>query len=260
MNPDFIPAVCPNCGGKLQVNPAVDTLICQFCGTEHLIRRNVSGAVSLEAFARCPLCKRNDQVEKATAILNKQTSRSDGIVPQQRIFTDGQGHTYTRMVNVQVQSTQTSDLAKRLTPPSAPPTRATGRPIILLLIFAILSFAAGACCFIFSALGLLQSSNFSQPYEQLGSSMTSALVCSIPLVLGAVGMSVLWFFLRKKEQQRLAQEQNGINITYRRWQQALARWQKLYYCGRDDIVFVPGESNCANVSDMLGYLYAFPEK
>jgi hypothetical protein len=35
----------------------------------------------------------------------------------------------------------------------------------------------------------------------------------------------------------------------------MSRWEKLYYCGRDDIIFIPGEKTCSNVADMLVYLY-----
>lgn len=62
---DFITLNCPSCGGKLKVQPNAETLVCHFCGSEHMVRRNNSG-VSLERFARCPTCGRNDKSRKAT--------------------------------------------------------------------------------------------------------------------------------------------------------------------------------------------------
>lgn len=44
---DFITLSCPNCGGKLQITPDVERFACQFCGYEHIVRRN-GGTVSLE--------------------------------------------------------------------------------------------------------------------------------------------------------------------------------------------------------------------
>ena len=44
---DFITLICPNCGGKLQISNIQDIFTCNFCGNEHLIRRN-NGNVSLE--------------------------------------------------------------------------------------------------------------------------------------------------------------------------------------------------------------------
>ena len=44
---DFITLACPNCGGKLEITPDVERFACQFCGHEHIVRRN-DGAISLE--------------------------------------------------------------------------------------------------------------------------------------------------------------------------------------------------------------------
>ena len=102
MDTDFISAVCPNCGGKLQVDPSTDKLTCQFCGTEHIIRRNVSGDVTLEAYARCTLCQRNDQAEKVSAIIKNQASQSQNVSSQQRVYTDTKGHFHVQTENVPV--------------------------------------------------------------------------------------------------------------------------------------------------------------
>jgi hypothetical protein len=44
---DFITLSCPNCGGKLQITSDIERFACQYCGHEHLVRRD-AGAVSLE--------------------------------------------------------------------------------------------------------------------------------------------------------------------------------------------------------------------
>jgi len=75
---DFITLNCPRCGGNLKVQPSMGTLVCQFCGAEHLVRRSSEGVV-LEAYARCPTCKRNDKVVKASisfGLLSIPTLRS----------------------------------------------------------------------------------------------------------------------------------------------------------------------------------------
>lgn len=65
IGPDFITLNCPSCGGKLTYKPNAETVVCQYCNSEHLIRRNERG-ISLETFARCPTCGRNDKSVKAT--------------------------------------------------------------------------------------------------------------------------------------------------------------------------------------------------
>lgn len=62
---DFITLNCPTCGGKLKILPNSETLVCLYCGAEHLVRRAVTG-VTLETFARCPTCGRNDKSVKVT--------------------------------------------------------------------------------------------------------------------------------------------------------------------------------------------------
>jgi predicted RNA-binding Zn-ribbon protein involved in translation (DUF1610 family)/flagellar basal body-associated protein FliL len=238
MDTDFIPAVCPNCGGKLQVEPNADTLTCQFCGTEHIIRRNVTGSVTLEAFARCPLCKRNDRSEKVSAILKNQTSQSEGVVPQQRVYQDSKGLTYTQTINVPVKTVQTSDLSRRLSsplPPSAVQLKSGN--INYLLVFSIIVMFIGIV--------LLFKSNF---------------VWGIIFALIAIVGFFLWRSSRRKAQEKTMQQQSDINNGYQKWKQAISRWDNLYYCGRDDIIFIPGEKTSASVSDMLIYIYTDPAR
>jgi hypothetical protein len=233
MDTDLIPAVCPNCGGKLQVDTSADTMICQYCGTEHIIRRNVTGSVTLEAFARCPLCKRNDRSEKVSAILKNQTGQSEGVVPQQRVYQDSKGHSYTQTVNVPVTTVHTSDLARYLAsplPPPAVPIKSGG--INFLLLFSIIVMFIGII--------LLFKSNF---------------VLGIIFALIAVGGFFLWRSSRRKAQEKTRQQQSDINNGYKKWKQAISRWEKLYYCGRDDIIFIPGEKTSASVADMFAYIY-----
>jgi len=73
--PDLITMSCPSCGGKLQITNDIERFACAFCGTEHIVRRQ-GDAVNLESYARCPLCKRNDKVEKITSILRKEYKNS----------------------------------------------------------------------------------------------------------------------------------------------------------------------------------------
>jgi len=40
-----------------------------------------------------------------------------------------------------------------------------------------------------------------------------------------------------------------------RWQKAIERWNLLYYCERDDCIFIPSENFPVNVHNMMGYIY-----
>ncbi len=75
---DLLTLICPSCGGKLEVNGNESALVCKHCGSEHLIQRD-GGSVTLESFARCPKCGRNDRVEKVSVILRSH-SKDTGLV------------------------------------------------------------------------------------------------------------------------------------------------------------------------------------
>lgn len=72
---DLITLSCPSCGGKLEVDANTSILICQHCGTEHIVNRS-GGSITLESYARCPICRRNDRVEKITSLLRKENPDS----------------------------------------------------------------------------------------------------------------------------------------------------------------------------------------
>jgi hypothetical protein len=262
MTSELIPAICPMCGGKLQVDPSADTLICQFCNTEHIIRRTVSGTINLEAFARCPLCKRNDQVEKVSAILNKQTSQSDGYTPQQEVYSDSDGHAHSRTVNVPTHTTHKTDLARRLDPPQEPDEPKGGCVWIIFVIAIILSVPVFVCTFMGIA-GI--SFGFSPLFGK--ESLAQILVFIPPLFCASIAalfiliiMFLVWKYSKKKDEARVIQEKIIFAQKYRDWQQAYSRYVNLYYCGRDDIVFIPGEKTSANVVHMMEYLYTIPRK
>jgi hypothetical protein len=87
------------------------------------------------------------------------------------------------------------------------------------------------------------------------------------LSLSALGLSVFLFaFTVQKErrsnremksayQENIRQRQLQTEETSNRWNTAIERWNQLYYCGRDDCVFLPGSHTHAPVSAMVEYLY-----
>jgi predicted RNA-binding Zn-ribbon protein involved in translation (DUF1610 family) len=75
--PDLISLICPSCGGKLQVSTNATSLTCQHCGNEHLVKHE-AGAITLEAYARCPQCDRNDKSEKVTEVIASQSQEISG--------------------------------------------------------------------------------------------------------------------------------------------------------------------------------------
>jgi hypothetical protein len=55
--------------------------------------------------------------------------------------------------------------------------------------------------------------------------------------------------------QNIEQIKKENKDTLERWQRALHRWDQCYYCGRDGVVFIRGESNAVSPEMMPTILY-----
>lgn len=264
---DFITMQCPSCGGNLTIGNNALSLKCEHCGAEHMIRREAGGII-LESYARCPVCNRNDKAEKITAILRSQMHNSQGITYQTRTTMVHMGNAMvpvTQQVAIPIQTSQMSELAKHLASPSKPQPNMNivvrNGPSHFALISAILTAILG----IILLLGTLVVAIGSM------SSSTDALVFTLliccPISLTPLGVSALLFIFAVPRERKNNQEKEAIYANKRhefqlqadeqlkRWNLAMDRWNKLYYCGRDDCVFLPGTNTSAPISNMLEYLY-----
>jgi len=271
---DFITMQCPSCGGKLAIGANALSLKCEHCGAEHMIRREASGII-LESYARCPLCNRNDKAEKVTAILRSQTHNMQGVTYQTQTTQVRVGNAYipiTRQVAVPVQSSQASELAKHLTPPSQPtPNRnfnvsagtssvaITSAIISLLISGLLLLFLLSPIAGVVLTLGQKQ-------WVALGLTVLGLLILG-EIALAFIGLTVLLFFVAVPRENQKNQEKKARAAARRqelqlradeeisRWQRAIERWNRLYYCGRDDCIFLPGNNTYAPITHMIDYLY-----
>jgi hypothetical protein len=82
------------------------------------------------------------------------------------------------------------------------------------------------------------------------------------LCVGLVGLGVIiWLALViKRRFDRDLSNYKSKKVMYDqdelpRWQRAQERWQQLYYCLRDDTVFIPAENRAIHAADMEKYLY-----
>jgi len=68
---DFITLSCPTCGGHMQLESTTREYTCDYCGQRHIVRNE-----DIEFYGRCPICKRNDRVEKVSAIYQNEADSS----------------------------------------------------------------------------------------------------------------------------------------------------------------------------------------
>jgi len=90
----------------------------------------VDGSVTiqdtLEAFACCPVCNRNDEVKKVSAILANQTRSMQEVTIEKSSHQDSASNWHTSTQNIPFSGTQTSVLAMKLKAPVQP--QAKGKP------------------------------------------------------------------------------------------------------------------------------------
>jgi hypothetical protein len=62
----------------------------------------------------------------------------------------------------------------------------------------------------------------------------------------------------KSQADKKAVFEQGLSIWNQKmqhWNNAMQRWNSLYYCNRDDCVFIPGTNTFAPSSNMIDYIY-----
>ncbi len=233
---DFISLSCPSCGGPLQVGKDVATFVCPYCGQKHMVRE-ATGAALIEAHGRCPVCQRNDRTRKLSAIMATGGTNSQYFAPPPR--------------------------PNPPTPQPPPP-----RPIEPVG----LKDQSGWLIYGGAALALIM---FIALVSNTDRGSTALLII---LLLGSIGAVVLGISQKNKNKLTHAQLQNEYQEKTRRWNesvnqakydseetqrrwdarwlQAMDVWKKLYYCERDDCVFLPGGKTSAPLSNIVKYVYA----
>ena len=264
---DFITLTCPSCGGKLEVGKNTSVLKCEHCGIEHMVRRE-EGAVTLESYARCPMCGRNDRVEKVTSILRSQKQEINTREQRTSAYYDSEGKQRTSFYYVPVTNTQMSNLAKYLNPPTRP--KSTPRPrlksenrkniLLILGIILIVIFLCTLPIFLLSS-SIINNSDSNQ--------VTSSTLCCISPIIISLVLGIILVIISNKnkdkirDKNKIAKKDNELLLKewrienqkiQKRWQAANNRWEHLYFCYRDDCVFIPNEGTYAPVDQMRSYL------
>lgn len=168
-----------------------------------------------EDFA-CPVCKQIDRVEKVSAVYEAGTSigaySGDTVGVGLAGGVVGVGMAQTNMSG----TTQTNRSLRLAPPPQPPPPQGESCLFGGLLFLCILGGLLG--------LGIA----FSDKYEYLvGALLFVACTASF------VGLLVV-----ANRNSRIRKAEHARQIG--RWRVAVANWEQLYYCARNDTVFIPG--------------------
>ena len=175
----------------------------------------------------CPLCKQEDQVEKVSTIYIEGL-RYGGQLHKAGI--PGEAPLTLTCLSL----AEARQLSSHIAPPAAP-TKVQVRPVHPDLVVA--GFTAILPIFL---LGIANS----QPQEL------------IPLLVFLGLVYILYFLTRGRTLARFAELQSQRVAETKRVERAIRNWMELYYCVRDQIVFLPKSSRTASIEEMGKVLFS----
>lgn len=231
----IVPLSCPKCGGSLEVDEFATKTKCPFCGTEHAIHNDGYGAIQLEFHARCPRCKRNDQSKVLAAVNRESTPLADLLNPPPQ-----PPHFDTIPDSLEPGVVQRLERIQR---------RNLVELIIVLTVYVTLS-----------AMALFFGN------AESGVRLSSTTVITLLAAVFAYKPVTTRLEYRKTKAHLLSGlnsrrkhmlETNRIyDETISRWEASMAIWQRLYYCYRDDCVFMPNTERCCPPNHLSRFIEA----
>ncbi len=189
----------------------------------------------------CPICGENDRIQKVSAIITEQTSFVSGT---ERRWTSEDG-----WQNVPFHGIETSELARQLKPLREPIKASIVWygiiPSDLFSSWATVMLILSTLCYGTMAVGMLGigilSLLRSEPQFLFGFPMSIAL-----------GGILLWFWIRIPGKKRKAEQKYKEEMAI--WNRAMERWERLYYCYRDDRVFDEKNQSAFRPDSTYNYL------
>jgi hypothetical protein len=178
--------------------------------------RYLSMQHSPEDFA-CPVCKQIDRVEKVSAVYEAGTSIGTYAGGTVGVGLAG-GVVGVGMAQTSMTGMNQTNRSLRLAPPPQPaPPQGESCLFGGLLFLCLVGGLIGV--------GIIPSGD--NPTRLIGAGLFVACIA------GFVSLVVV-----ANKNSRIRKATHAQQIA--RWRQAVASWERLYYCGRNDIVFIPG--------------------
>jgi hypothetical protein len=263
-----------------------------------MVRRD-AGGVSLESFARCPQCGRNDRVEKVSAIIRSQSQEIGTSVKHTEVYFDQYGNQQTRIKEVPTKQTQVSSLVQSLLllpekpdplplPNSIPKPTLEPEPkfqnpkflrILLFIIAALLLITS----FLFTVFAIVSLINDQNVENLLSSGLPPFILFVFGIIALVIGILIKpiseedfkkwesykeqklldWRKSNKEKTKRWQEDNDQLIQNWKStnshvqeiWIQGMEDWNNLYFCHRDDCVFIPGKDRYAPVDKMKQFLF-----
>ena len=181
--------------------------------------------------AICPVCGKDDAIQKVSAIVQSGTVSGTVSGPSfGSVYVDGKWGLSTSWSTMGAHLT--SDLARLLSAPEKPK-----RPFGLGTN-ALMALLLGLGCSCFFLVVAILISPFAVPAARTAGAVAVGPLALVGLFL-VVGPAVAGFLLYRPLSNNDKPHEAKYLAETARWEQAIARWDQLYCCLRDGMVFDP---------------------
>jgi hypothetical protein len=226
----------------------------------------------------CPKCNQIDQIQKLTTIVAAGTHTTSGVTTtsgqtniegNQKHYAQGTGYVGSSSLSGKAHSssstsiniTEQSNLAMKLISPSKP-QKPTHKKVGFGWWYTLLIFIVGFLVF-YGAGRLLIFIEDHLSLRNPPDGLIFIFVLTISSIAGFSVANLLRKYIKKsviEPRQKQANEKfDAEEKNYKNdmiaWEKATTRWNSMYYCYRDDVVFVPGESNTAAPNQVIELCY-----
>lgn len=200
----------------------------------------------MDPHVQCPRCGQSDAIAKVTAIVADGTNLAEtGTLGMPLLAND------SSLLGFWGTSTSRSTLASQLAPP-AKPSKPIGYGWAIILLIARSTLAV-IVLLMTSAVAALTFPFLVTVYRQ---NPVLALIPVVGIIIGSL-LLLRWIVVSLiRDVGKANNQSSAYAVEIEAWQRAMSRWKALYYCSRDDGVFLPSQSVLVPLSQMKPFLYS----
>lgn len=241
--PKLITLNCPNCGAPIGIDDGEATIQCNYCASEHLIISD-NESYSLKNNIICPRCNKNDAVKKVSSLVWKNPDLISFFKPAEETMINRKTITFFQKKRGIIH----------------PSWILWGLivPLSLLLISGFIKFTDDVRA------GKWLHRPFYDYFIQM----------AVYIFVGFVWWKLFELYQNKKkigekghsDQVKEKDEDykkelfkievgNGNGEKSSLWISAIKRWDKLYFCERDNCIFIPGEEDSYKPDELPKLVY-----
>ncbi|MDX2159899.1 MAG: hypothetical protein SF162_01105 [bacterium] len=199
----------------------------------------------------CPKCGRADAIRKVSSIVSAGTTQYQSVGYG---AADIEGETH--FVDTYSHGSASTGLANRLSAPRRP-----GKPWDFGCAAVLLTMRVGMSIAVLAVIGAVSICSLPLLYESVYRNSNWLILVPILIFAGAV-IRLLWWIGSNvaREVGTIRRDRLNYPSEVERWELAIERWKGLYYCYRDDGVFLPFQTRLISIDDLRAFLYSSDKK